>query len=421
VKKAHERRRPPVAKPVRPQLNISSSVRELRANSGSAARGMYNRIFAAQSQNFYRLLAFTFFLLVFGLVMVFSASSIDSLKDTNNSLTIGGRQLLFGAIGLVALAAASMLSIQTIKRFAKFAFVITMGMQLLVLVIGKSVGGNRNWIQIPGVGAIQPSEFLKIGLILMLSLWMAKRQDRLYDGRVWWQALLIAVAAMGCVLLGSDLGTVIVMFASVMMLLNLAGMPNRINLTVIAAVIISVPMLLTVGSGSRVGRIMAWLNPSAPDPNDYNWQPIHGEYAIAAGGIFGSGLGESKMKWSWIPVVENDFIFAVIGEELGLIGAAVLIGLFVFLAISFRRIFENTRDDFARFVVGGVMSWIVLQALINIAVVLRLLPVLGVPLPLISQGGSSLVATLGAIGLVLAIERDNHQNFSNFRQPRRVR
>jgi cell division protein FtsW (lipid II flippase) len=155
---------------------------------------------------------------------------------------------------------------------------------------------------------------------------------------------------------------------------------------------------------------MAWLNPNAPDPNDYNWQSEHGMWAISAGRIFGAGLGESKMKWSWIPEVENDFIFAIISEELGLIGALLVIVLFVSLAISFVRILQRTQDYFGKFVVGGVMLWIIFQALINIAVVLRLLPVLGVPLPLISAGGSSLIATLAAIGVVLAIERENHAN-----------
>jgi cell division protein FtsW (lipid II flippase) len=152
-------------------------------------------------------------------------------------------------------------------------------------------------------------------------------------------------------------------------------------------------------------------------------------WAVSAGGIFGSGLGESKMKWSWIPEVENDFIFAVIAEELGLIGAVVVIALFVALAFAFFRIWQRTVDEFSRFVVSGVMIWITMQALINIAVVLRLLPVLGVPLPLISAGGSSLIATLGAIGIVLAVERENHANplagrqgrMPQARQVRRVR
>ncbi|MFM6971577.1 MAG: FtsW/RodA/SpoVE family cell cycle protein, partial [Rhodoluna sp.] len=163
-----------------------------------------------------------------------------------------------------------------------------------------------------------------------------------------------------------------------------------------------------IGSSSRTARISAWLNPSAADPGMYNWQSEHGIWAIAAGRVFGAGLGESKMKWSWIPEVENDFIFAVIAEELGLIGALVVIVLFVILAFSLLKILQRTNDPFGRFTIGGIMIWIVFQALINIAVVLRLLPVLGVPLPLISQGGSSMLSTLLAIGIVLGIERQNH-------------
>jgi cell division protein FtsW (lipid II flippase) len=212
---------------------------------------------------------------------------------------------------------------------------------------------------------------------------------------------------MALVIFGKDLGTVIIMLITFLGLLALAGMPSRILVIVCAAIVAAMPILLSQG-GSRMGRILAWMNPSAPDPLDYNWQAEHGMWALAAGRIFGSGLGESKMKWSWIPEVENDFIFAIIGEELGLIGALGVIALFVFLAFSLLRIMQRTTDEFSRLIVVGVMFWLVFQALVNIAVVLRLLPVLGVPLPLISAGGSSLLASLIAIGVVLGIERENN-------------
>jgi cell division protein FtsW (lipid II flippase) len=234
---------------------------------------------------------------------------------------------------------------------------------------------------------------------------------------------------MGLVMVGRDLGTVVIMFFMFVGLLTMAGLPMKLLRAIVVITVIATPILVTWGSGSRVGRIMAWLNPSAPDPNGYNWQSEHGMWAVSAGGIFGAGLGESKMKWSWIPEVENDFIFAVIAEELGLVGALVVIALFVALAFAFFRIWQRTSDNFSRYVVSGVMIWITMQALINIAVVLRLLPVLGVPLPLISAGGSSLIATLGAIGIVLAVERENHANplagrqgrMPQTRQLRRVR
>jgi cell division protein FtsW len=242
----------------------------------------------------------------------------------------------------------------------------------------------------------------------------------------WSRAGVMMGAAMALVFFGRDLGTMMIMLFMFVGLLALAGMPRKLLRLVTVATAVLIPLALTFGSGSRIGRITAWLNPSAPDPNGYNWQAEHGMWAVSAGGVFGAGLGESKMKWSWIPEVENDFIFAVIAEELGLIGALVVIALFVALAFSFFRIWQRTSDDFSRFVVSGVMIWVTVQALINIAVVLRLLPVLGVPLPLISAGGSSLIATLGAIGIVLAVERENHANPLSGRQgrmpqPRQVR
>jgi cell division protein FtsW (lipid II flippase) len=165
-----------------------------------------------------------------------------------------------------------------------------------------------------------------------------------------------------------------------------------------------------LSSPSRMARINAWLNPDAASSDAFNWQYEHGTWALAAGGVFGVGLGNSKMKWSWIPEVENDFIFAVIGEELGFVGALVVIGLFALLISSLIGIMNRSESIFGRVLIVGVIVWIVSQAAVNIAVVLGVLPVLGVPLPLISAGGSSLIATLGAIGLVLAVEKDNHRN-----------
>jgi cell division protein FtsW (lipid II flippase) len=186
-----------------------------------------------------------------------------------------------------------------------------------------------------------------------------------------------------------------------------AGLPRQLVNAYAVLALIAIPVIMFSNS-SRRGRIMAWLNPEAADPNDYNWQTTHGIWAFAAGGIQGVGLGQSKLKWSWIPEAENDFIFAIIGEETGLIGALALIALFIFLAIMLIRVATRTRDFYRRMVVLGVMFWITIQAFINIAVVLTLLPVLGVPLPLISAGGSSLLATLMALGVVLGIERENH-------------
>ncbi len=370
---------------------------------------VFDRVFRAQSIQFYQLLGVTLFLVGFGVVMVLSASSIDSLKSNNNAFSVFGRQFAAAGVSLVLMSIVSLLPMARIRTLSFMAAVAALGLQLLVPLIGVSVNGNKNWIAVPLIGNIQPSEFLKVATLLLLANYLASQKDYFYDRTVWYKALAIALVSMGSVMAGFDLGTVIIMACIFLGMMIMAGMPQKlINLLIVAAVMV-VPAVLSFGSSSRVGRIMAWLNPSAPDPNGYNWQSEHGMWALSAGGVFGAGLGESKMKWSWIPEVENDFIFAIIGEELGLVGALVVIGLFVALFVFCLNILNRTSDHFSRYVVLGVTLWITLQAFVNIAVVLRLLPVLGVPLPLISAGGSSLLSTLVGIGLLLAIERQNHQ------------
>jgi cell division protein FtsW len=381
---------------------------------------LFDRVFRAQSVEFYRLLGVTLFLVAFGVVMVLSASSIDSLVANSNSLWVFLKQFGFAIIGLFFLSIVSLMSVEKIRRLAGGFFVIALVVQLSVFFIGKDINGNKNWIDLFGIISIQPSEFLKIAVILHVAAYLAAQQNYFEDSRVWYKALGMIGLAMFLVIIGKDLGTVIIMLIAFVGLLALAGMPTKIMRQVGLSLLVLIPAALMTSS-SRMGRITAWLNPNAPDPLDYNWQAEHGMWAISAGRIFGAGLGESKMKWSWIPEVENDFIFAVIAEELGLIGALVVIALFVVLAFSLLRIMQRTQDFFSRTVVAAVMLWLVFQALINIAVVLRLLPVLGVPLPLISAGGSSLISALTAIGVVLAIERENHAAGASFRAPVRIR
>jgi cell division protein FtsW len=194
------------------------------------------------------------------------------------------------------------------------------------------------------------------------------------------------------------------MVAIMVLVLMFAGLPRSWIYKMLIAVGAGVLVMLQFG-GSRIGRINAWLHPDWPDPNDYNWQQDHAMWAFASGGWTGVGLGKSQLKWSWIPEAENDFIFAIIGEEGGLIFSLVLVGLFVALTYLLVYAAETSSDHFSSFLIQGLMVWIAVQASVNIAVVLDWLPVLGVPLPLISAGGSSLVMLLTAFGLVLGAER----------------
>jgi cell division protein FtsW len=370
---------------------------------------IFDRVFKAQSIHFYRLLGVTLFLVGFGVIMVLSASSIDSLKANNNSFSIFNKQFFFAILGLIGMSLISLMPTSFFRSKASFFFRVAMILQIAVFFIGEEINGNKNWISVFGLFTIQPSEFLKVAVVLFVAAHLSSNANYFHDQTIWMKAIVVSGVAMAAVMVGKDLGTVIIMAIMFIGMMILAGMPQKLITWIVAGAAVLLPLALSTSS-SRWGRIMAWLNPNAPDPNGYNWQSEHGMWALSAGRIFGAGLGESKMKWSWIPEVENDFIFAIIGEELGLVGALVVIALFGALAIFFLNIYNRTQDLFSKYVVGAIMLWVIFQAMVNIAVVLRLLPVLGVPLPLISAGGSSLVATLAGIGIVLSIERENHAN-----------
>jgi cell division protein FtsW len=302
----------------------------------------------------------------------------------------------------------SSLKLAMIKNLVKAAVAFGFALQLSVPFIGITVNGNTNWISIGGF-TLQPAEFLKVALIMYMAWFISNREQELDDPRrVMVPVLIVGAAALVLVMIGRDLGTAIIVALILFGTLAIVGAPLRylFQIFLVAAI---VAVLAAVSSASRMARITAWLNPGSASSEAFNWQYEHGTWALAAGGVFGVGLGNSKMKWSWIPEVENDFIFAVIGEELGFIGALVVIGIFALLISSLIGIMNRSESTFGRILIVGVIVWIVSQSAVNIAVVLGVVPVLGVPLPLISAGGSSLIATLGAIGLVLAIEKHNHR------------
>lgn len=362
--------------------------------------------FRAQSLQFFLLLSLTVLTMALGLGMVASSSAVDSFKESGDAGAQFYRQLIFAGIGLVGLVLASNLPMGFYRRFGSIALLATIGLQTATVLFGSDVNGNRNWISLGPVG-IQPSEFMKLAMVIAFAFWLSQLGDDPIRNRQIWLRIL-AYSAVGLVLvavMGRDLGTGVVMAVMLGFLFLFAGMPLSWWFSIaIGGALLAV--LLIQASPSRRIRFDAWLNPESADPMGVRWQFEHGTWALASGGIWGTGLGRSKLKWSWIPEVENDFIFAIIGEELGLVGAMFVILLFFAMGATMFKIAKNQTTPFNRYLVVGIMLWVVMQAFINIAVVLGLLPVLGVPLPLISAGGSSLVATLGAIGVVLAVERD---------------
>lgn len=366
------------------------------------------RLFDAETPEYFLLLGTTLFLVVFGLVMVLSSSSIESRADGGDFFAQAARQGLYALVGVPAMLLAARAPIGFWKRWAGTAVVIGVALQLLVFLpgLGYERGQNRNWINL-GSFTAQPSELIKLALVIWLAWVLSRKGDALHEWReVAMPILPIGIVTVGLVLAGNDLGTATILVAIIFGALFYAGVRLRIIATALAGVAL-VALVAVQLSDSRSNRISAWLN-QCEDPALYSrdcWQSIHGWEALAHGGVFGVGLGNSSGKWYWIPEAANDFIFAIIGEELGLVGAVLVLALFVVLTICFIRIIRMARDPFAKLATSAAMVWVIGQALVNIAVVLGLLPVLGVPLPLVSAGGSALITTLTAIGVVLSFAR----------------
>lgn len=382
--------------------------------------GWINGTFRGQSKAFNFLLGLVIILVIFGLVMVLSASYVVALRSGSDAYSVFYKQAISAVLGFLVMTVMVRMPIGVLQRLAPLFYLFFLGVQVMVLLFGSSIYGNRNWIKIFGI-SVQPSEFLKLALVLVIAGILVQRREMFDDFmNSWAWGLGAMVVATGLVLAGSDLGTAMVMFGLSFVMMILAGMPRKVIWGVLIPVVLAAALL--ANTGSRKARINAWLFPDAPDPTDVGWQAKHGIWALAAGGFGGTGLGDSKMKWSWIPMIDNDYIFSVVGEELGLAGAATLILLYVLLSFALVRILNRTNRLYERFVMYGILSWIAIQSLINIGVVLNFLPVLGVPLPLISSGGTSLLATLMTLGIALGIEsrNSNPQISANGRSRSRV-
>lgn len=356
---------------------------------------------------YYVLVGVATVLVTFGLIMVLSASAVTSLSETKSgsAYAIFFSQLQFAVIGMIALLVASRLKVATWKKLALPILVGGLILQALVFTpLGVGVKGNRNWLDFK-VMTMQPSELLKVGLALSGGLVLSAKRKHL--ARVS-HALVpyvfpIALLALGLVLMGHDLGTVLIMASIVGGVLYTAGVPGK-WFALAAGGFAAVAITFVVTSPNRLGRFDVWLGRDT-DPFGAARQSIQGRYALADGGWIGVGLGQSREKWKWLSEPHNDFIFAIIGEELGLPGTIIVLLLFVVLALACYRLVMRSSDFFVRVATAGIMSWIIVQAMINVGAVIGLLPVIGVPLPFVSSGGSSLVTTMLALGILLSFAR----------------
>ena len=339
-----------------------------------------------------------------GLVMVLSSSSVLAYRSGGNSYGIVMRQGLFAVLGLIGAFAAMRLPMAWLRRGAAMLLAGVFGLMLLTLVpgIGVEVGGNRNWLPVAAGFRLQPSEFAKLALIIWIAALYAQRQKALHGPRSTHAMLMpvvpVAGVVTGLVVLQKDLGTALVLFAVIFGMLWAVGLPRR--LVAVGATLVGVALALLVATAPhRVDRLFNFIDPMS-DPERTGYQAIHSMMALATGGFWGVGLGGSRQKWGALPNAHTDFILAVVGEELGLFGTLIVLVLFVVLTVAGVRIALRTKDPFAHYHAIGITVWISCQAAINIGMVLGLLPVIGITLPLMSYGGSSLLITMTALGLL---------------------
>ena len=353
----------------------------------------------------YMLLASATTLSFLGLIMVFSASSIHAIDTRGSALSIVIRQFLFLAASIPMAIYLSRLSIKNWQRIGKFGFIASMVILGILLIpdVGKTINGNTNWINL-GLFDVQPSEFAKFLMIIWASFQLSRQETKgKFNTNVLKLITPAFVVILILVMMGNDLGTASVIAMILAGILFVSGVKLKIlgSITVVGAVVFAA---LVLTSGYRSKRFLVFLNPFAPeDYKDLGWQPAHSLLGLASGGLFGVGLGGSRQKWGNLPEAHTDFIFSVIGEELGLVGTLAVLILIGILVYSIFRIALRAQDPMSRYAASGIGIWIAVQSFLNIGSATSMLPVVGVTLPLVSYGGSALVATLCALGFVAGV------------------
>ena len=341
-----------------------------------------------------------------GLVMVLSASSVSAFAEYGSSFLFFKRQLMYAVMGSTALLVAARLPYRVWHRIWAPLFGVSVLLLLLVLhpSAGTTVGGAARWIQV-GPVSLQPSELAKFAVVAACASILARNVKTLESDPGRWivpLALIVGVISL-LILFQPDLGTMMVIALTSFVLLFVAGV--RLRLLLSSAVLsTTVGLALIMGEGYRRARFLSFLHPWA-DPRNTGYQIVQSLIALGSGHVFGVGLGASRQKWMYVPNAHTDFIFSILGEELGLIGELVVLALFGALVYAGIRIALRAPDAFGRLLAGGITAWLGLQALVNLGAVTGLLPITGVPLPFVSFGGSSLIVSLGAVGVLLSIGR----------------
>ena len=372
-------------------------------------REKYSNYLQRSDAPYYMILGSLTFLSGLGIVMVLSASSVVSLQQSGSTYSIFFKQLLFFAVSIVTVLVVSNWKTRVWERITRYSFVLSFLALCLPLIPGikLTVNGNTNWIHFAGF-TMQPSEFAKLGLILWCSGQLRKFDETVVNRSAMRHVGFVLSGTLPLVLLilkGGDLGTTVIILGVVSTMLFVSGLPLRhfilLGLLAVAGVVGMVAL-----APYRLHRFAAVLNPFAPAVYKLaGWQPAHSVMGLASGGLFGVGLGASRQKWGNLSEAHTDFIFAVIGEELGLLGTLVVLALYAALIYGIFRTAMQTKDLFSRYACAGVGAWLMMQVIINVGSVIGVLPVVGVTLPFISYGGSSLIANFLGVGYVLNVSR----------------
>ncbi|WP_028986870.1 stage V sporulation protein E [Thermicanus aegyptius] len=347
----------------------------------------------------------TLALLLVGVVMVYSASAVIAYHEMGDYFYYVKRQILFAALGVIAMFVMMNLDYWDLRKWSRLFLLLCFFLLLVVVIpgVGLERGGARSWLGI-GAFSIQPSEFAKLGIVLFISHYLSLHQKKITS---FWKGILPILAlsgfAFGLIMLQPDLGTGTVLMGTVLLLIFSAG-ARLIHLGSLALAGFVGFAALVMAAPYRIARILAFLDPWS-DPLGAGYQTIQSLYAIGPGGLFGLGLGKSMQKYNYLPEPYNDFIFAILSEELGFIGGSLLLLLFILLLWRGFRTAATAPDLFGTFLATGITGMIAIQVLINIGVVTGFFPVTGITLPFISAGGSSLSIILVAIGILLNISR----------------
>lgn len=385
----------------------------------AAARHALNRPLTA----YYLLLGASALLLTIGLIMVLSASSVWSFKEYDgDSYAVVKRQLTWVLIGVPSALVASRLPIRWIRALAWPALIVAAVLLALTTTsLGVTRNAQTNWLALGPVD-VQPSEIAKLAVILWAAHVYANK-DRLLGSlhHVVVPVIPGLVIVIGLVLWQRDLGTALVLFAIGLAMLWIVGTPGKLFGLALSSVGVLV-FALAASDQERLSRLTSFTDPFR-DYADSGWQSAHGLLALSSGGVFGEGIGAGQQKWGKLPEAHTDFIFAVLGEELGLAGTLLVIALFLAIAYAATKVALQTADPFVRYASFGVVVWLLGQMIINVGMVLALLPVIGIPLPLVSYGGSALVPSLVALGLVIGFARrepEAARALASRRRPRAV-